>query len=129
MISRRTHPITTPVAITRRTSKENRIGSYRVLAPLARGGTAGVYLAESCVTGERVALKVLDPFFCENAEIAERLLAEHDISERVRHPGLLDVLHAGRSDNGVPYIAMEYLEGESLEALASRGVLDRDTIV
>ena len=106
-----------------------RVGDYRLLAPLGRGGTAGVYLAEHGVTGELVALKVLDPFFCDNAEIVGRLLAEREISERVHHAGLLDVLDAGRTDAGVPYLVMEYLEGESLQTLLDRGELDCDTLV
>jgi serine/threonine-protein kinase len=119
----------TPDADSRCTPKEGQLGNYQVIAPLARGGTAGVYLAEHGDTGERVALKVLDPFFCENAELGRRLLAERAISERVRHAGLLDVRLADRSAGGVPYLVMEYLDGESLDALADRGELDRDTLV
>jgi len=121
--------ITAPLAVTSRAPKQSRLGGYHVIAQLARGGTAGVYLAEHAVTGERVALKVLDPFFCDNAELVQRLLAERAISERVCHAGLLDVRLAGRSAGGVPYLVMEYLEGESLEALALRGALDRDAVI
>lgn len=106
-----------------------RLGDYRLISPLARGGTAGVYLAEHGATGERVALKVLDPFFCDNPEIVQRLLGERAISRRVRHAGLLDVRLASRTEAGVPFLVMEYLEGESLEALLARGALDRDTLV
>jgi serine/threonine protein kinase len=129
MVRRRSTCITAPIAVTQHTPKESRIGSYVVIAPLARGGTASVYLAEHEATGERVALKVLDPFFCENPELVRRLLAERAISERVRHDGLLEVRLADLSADGVPYTVMEYLDGESLDALVGRGPLDRDTSV
>ncbi len=129
MARRRTIEIPATAEDARRALRVTRIGDHRVLARLARGGTAGVYLAEHVDTGERVALKVLDPFFCDDTELGDRLLAEREISEHVRHPGLLDVLFAERSESGVPYLVMEYLDGESLEALAARGALDRDTIV
>ncbi len=125
----RTTEVPVPIVDPRCAPKEGRLGDYHVLARLARGGTAGVYLAEHAVTAERVALKVLDPFFCDDAELAGRLLAERAVSEHVRHPGLLDIELAERSAGGVPYLVMEYLDGESLEALAGRGALDRDTIV
>lgn len=128
-IARRTTRITAPIAETHRALKESWIGDYHVLAPLARGGTAGVYLAEHGATGERVALKVLDPFFCDNPELARQLLAERAISERVHHAGLLEVRLAERSAAGVPYLVMEYLEGESLEALAAGGPLADGAIV
>lgn len=129
MDGRCTTQITAPLGHGRRAPSDGWIGSYRVLSPLARGGTAGVYLAEHALTGQRVALKVLDPFFCDSAEIVRRLLAERAISARVRHASLLDVLLADRAASGVPYIAMEYLDGETLEAVAARGGLDRDMIV
>ncbi len=145
MARRRSNRITAPIAAIERASggaagedarsgidrapRASRIGGYQVIAQLARGGTAGVYLAEHALTGERVALKVLDPFFCDDAELARRLLAERAVSERVRHPGLLDVMLADRSAGGVPYLVMEYLDGETLEARADRGDLDRDTLV
>jgi serine/threonine protein kinase len=118
-----------PVVDARCTPPEHRFGEYHLIAPLGRGGTAGVYLAEHGATGELVAVKVLDPLLCDDAEIARRLLAERAVSERVRHAGLLDVRHAGRSGDGVPYLVMEYLEGESLQSLLDRGALDRDAMI
>lgn len=127
---RRNANITTPLANVRgATPRESRLGNYSVIAPLARGGTAGVYLAEHLSTGERVALKVLDPFYAEQDEIVGRLLTERTISERVRHAGLVDVLVADRSATGVPYLVMEYLDGENLGALADRGRIALDAVI
>ncbi|HWO21416.1 MAG TPA: serine/threonine-protein kinase [Kofleriaceae bacterium] len=108
---------------------ERCIGSYHVIAALAQGGTAGVFLAEHGVTRERVALKVLDPYFRDNIELARRLLAERVISERVSHAGLLEVHRAERGTDGVPYVVMEYLDGDSVAELAARGALDLDAIL
>lgn len=107
-----------------------RLGSYNVVAPIARGGTSGVFVGEHVITKERVALKVLDPFYRTHDEVVSRLLAEHRVSTRVRHAGLVDVLAADRGEgDNIPYIVMEYLDGESLGTLFDRGQIELDAIV
>ncbi len=106
-----------------------RFGDYEVVAPLASGGMGGVYLAMHRTTGDRVALKVLDPHLASHAEVVERLYAERTVSARARHPGLVDIRAASRSSDDIPYLVMEYLEGETLAARVERGPLDLDTIV
>ncbi|MFN0251431.1 MAG: serine/threonine-protein kinase [Kofleriaceae bacterium] len=108
---------------------DSRLGNYAMLALLAKGGTASVYLAEHMPTGKRVALKLLDPMFASRAEVVERFLAEHAISRAVRHPGLLDINASDTSAAGVPYIVMELLDGENLGALAERGQVAMDAIL
>src|SRR5438132_13061565 len=68
-----------------------RYGEFDIIAPLARGGMGGVYLAVHHVTGERVALKVLDAQFAGHREIVERLVAEHALASRAQHPGIVDI--------------------------------------
>jgi eukaryotic-like serine/threonine-protein kinase len=104
------------------------VGPFTVLDKIARGGTAGVYLAEH-TSGKRVALKVLDPFFCSRPEIVERMLGEHEISRRARHPGLLEIDLAERSPEGVPYLVMELIDGENLGSLADREYVSMDAIL
>lgn len=106
-----------------------RYGEYEVLSPLARGGMGGVYLAAHVETGERVALKVLDPQFADHAEIKERLFAEHRLASSVTHPGLLEIRDARTSPDGLPYLVMEYLPGETLAAVADRWPLSPAQIV
>jgi serine/threonine-protein kinase len=89
----------------------------------------GVYLASHVSTGARVALKVLDPQFADHAAVVERLFAERSIASRVRHPGVLDIRGAGHASDGVPYLVMEYLDGENLGAIADRETLDIPAIV
>jgi eukaryotic-like serine/threonine-protein kinase len=124
----RSDSVTMPIA--RGTLIEDcRLGSYAMLALLARGGTAAVYLAEHVTSGKRVALKLLDPMFTHRAEVVERFLAEHRVSRAVRHPGLLEIFASDRSASGVPYIVMEMLDGENLGALAERGLMQLDAIL
>ncbi len=107
----------------------SRFGEYDVLAPLARGGMGGVYLAAHATTGARVALKVLDPQFAGNAALAARLHAEHALAARARHPGLLEIRAAAKTSDEVPYLVMEYLPGEPLGAISERGPIAIDSLV
>jgi serine/threonine-protein kinase len=106
-----------------------RFGEYEVLAPLARGGMGGVYLAMHEATGERVALKVLDPQFANHAEIVSRMYAEHTLASRAKHPGLVDIREARKDGDDIPYLVMEYLDGETLGSIADREELDVASIV
>jgi serine/threonine protein kinase len=96
------------------------LDGYAVLAEIARGGTSTVYLGEHRASGERIAIKALHPELVEHSDMVERLLAEHRIASRVHHPGLLEIRCAGETCHGIPYLVMEYLDGESLGALVDR---------
>ncbi len=106
-----------------------RFGELEVHTPLARGGMGGVYLAAHRDTGERVALKVLDPQFAAYPEVVARLFAEHTVAASVAHPGLIDIREARFTDDGVPYLVMEHLEGETLGAIADRGEIELSMII
>ena len=107
----------------------SQFGDYDILAPLARGGMGGVYLAVHAWTGERVALKVLDLQYAGHPEIVERLQAEHALASRIRHPGIVDIRGSFWTDDQVPYLVMEYLAGEPLGAIADRGPLELPSII
>jgi serine/threonine-protein kinase len=94
--------------------ERRRFGEYEVISPVASGGMSGVYLAQHALTGERVALKVLDPQLASHDEAVARMFGERTVASVARHPGLLDVRAAARDDQGIPYLVMEYLEGETL---------------
>jgi serine/threonine-protein kinase len=89
----------------------------------------GVFLAAHVESGERVALKVLDPVFADQDDIVTRLYGERDVSCRTRHPGLVEIRVAARSTDNVPYLVMEYLDGPTLAALAHAGPLGIAAIV
>jgi serine/threonine-protein kinase len=118
---RQTHRTIPDHAITR--IDDARLDTYGVVAEIARGGTSTVYLGEHLATRERVAIKALDAFFVGHSEMVLRLLAEYELSRRTRHPGLLEILCADQTSQGIPYLVMEYLDGESLGALADRQCL------
>jgi eukaryotic-like serine/threonine-protein kinase len=107
----------------------SRFDRYEVVAPIARGGMGGVYLAVHEVTGERAALKVLDPQFANQPEVVERLLAELDLASRTDHPGVVQILGAAWTSDRVPYLVMELLEGETLGAICDRGPIELSSMV
>ncbi len=129
MTRRRTTQSTTPLVGIRPAATYESVGEYNVIAPIARGGTAGVYLGEHSGSGERVAVKLLDPFHAGHADIVDRMFAERTVSMSVRHPNLLEVMHADRNALGLPYLVMEYLDGENLGDLAERGPVQIDAIL
>ncbi len=102
------------------------IGSFRVREVLGRGGMAVVYLAEQDHPRRRVAVKVLREDSVSDS-IRLRFRHEADILAHLRHPGISQVFEAGvarvESAYGVaeqPYLAMEYIEGEPIDAYAAR---------
>jgi serine/threonine protein kinase len=103
--------------------------AYGVITEIARGGMSTVYLGEDRTTGERVAIKALDAFYVGHSDLVHRLLGEHDVAQRARHPGLLDIRCADQTSHGIPYIVMEYLDGESLRALTDRRSLPLTAIL
>ena len=93
-------------------------GRYRLLKQLGRGASAIVYLAEDALSGEQVAMKVLDDAPSNDAEAAmyaERFFhTESQLAGRLRHPHVVSILDAGISD-GLRYVVMDYVEGSTLQ--------------
>jgi serine/threonine protein kinase len=79
-----------------------------------------VYLAEQIAVGNRpVALKVLNRKLLDDPDFLLRFQNEAASTGRIHHPNVVTIYESGQADDGTPYIAMEYLEGESLrQALA-----------
>ncbi len=98
---------------------------YKIIRRLGEGGMGTVFLAEQIAVGNRpVALKVLLRKLLDDPEFLERFRNEAASTGRIRHPNVVTVYESGQSDDGTPYIAMEYLEGQTLsQALKSRGAL------
>lgn len=94
-------------------------GKYQLKSIVARGGMGVVYEAVHAWTGRRVAVKVLRPEQQESSN-DRRVLNEARLATQLRHPNVVDVLDMGADENGVMYLVMEYLEGESLGALLDR---------
>ena len=97
------------------------LGSYRVLEALGSGGMGDVYLAEDVRLGRRVALKVLPPQMAAEAEKLQRFEREARAIASLSHPGIV-VLHSIEEADGVRFLAMEHVEGETLnKAIPPRG--------
>ena len=87
---------------------------YELVRELARGGMGVVYEARSSRLGRPVALKVIQPGLALDPDSLARLEREVAAHSRLRHPGIVPVLDAGRLQ-GLPWVAMELVKGESLE--------------
>lgn len=98
-------------------------GRFRIIRLLGRGGMGKVFLAEQADVGDRlVALKTLNLRYLDEPDFLARFRNEAGSTGRIHHPNVVTVYESGQASDGTPYIAMEYLEGESLrEAIEKRG--------
>jgi serine/threonine protein kinase len=91
-----------------------RLGNYRVLGLLGRGGMGLVFHAEDLTLGRAVALKIMKPDLDGSVKGWERFLREARLMAAIKHEAIVPVYHAAQ-ENGVIYLAMELLRGASLE--------------
>jgi DNA helicase-2/ATP-dependent DNA helicase PcrA len=92
---------------------ENTIAHYRIMEPLGAGGMGAVYKAYDERLHRVVALKVLPPEYISQEDRRQRFLQEARAASALNHPHILTVYEVGEED-GKPYIAMEYIEGETV---------------
>ena len=97
------------------------LGPYRVLKQLGAGGMGAVYLALDTRLDRKLALKVMLPAFAADADAKERFLREARAAAKISHDNVVTVFEADERD-GVPYIAMQLLQGYPLdEYLKTKG--------
>jgi len=94
-------------------------GTWKLLSVLGSGGTSWIYVADA-PWGDRVAVKILHGMLASVPQVVERFVREAKIANLVKHKGVVRVNDDGVMDNGVPYLVMDLLEGETLEARAER---------
>ena len=99
------------------TSLPVRIGRYQIRERLAQGGMGVLYLGFDPATDRHVALKVLR---VDSIDFRERFLREARLSARLQHPNIITVYDVG-SHEGQPFIAMEFIAGETLAQIIGRG--------
>ncbi|MFS8070724.1 MAG: serine/threonine-protein kinase, partial [Byssovorax sp.] len=94
-------------------------GRYRLVSQLGQGGMGSVWRADHMSLSSPVAIKLIDPEIARRPEMLERFQREAQSSAALRSPHVVQIFDYG-VDEGVPYIAMELLEGESLAGRIAR---------
>jgi serine/threonine protein kinase len=94
-------------------------GRFKILEPLGSGGMGKVYKAVQSPLDRIVALKVLNPKYAGEKDpgFERRFFLEAAMTAKLHHPNTITVHDYGRTDDGMLFIAMEYLEGETLQQL------------
>ena len=93
------------------------VGSYRLLKEIGRGGMGVVYLAERAdrAFDTQVAIKIVAGHIAP-PELIRRFLDERRILATLSHPNIAHVLDAGATEDGLPFVAMEYVNGTTIDA-------------
>ncbi|HET6975908.1 MAG TPA: protein kinase [Pyrinomonadaceae bacterium] len=91
-----------------------RVKHYQIVNLIGEGGMGEVYLATDTILGRRVALKVLPTFVSKDPERLRRFTQEARAASRLSHPNVCVVHEVGETEDGRPFIAMEYIEGQTL---------------
>ena len=93
---------------------------YHVLSRLGEGGMGQVYLAEHVKMGRKSALKVMHPGMMHDADAISRFNREAANASRISHPNVAAIYDFGETPEGLIYLAMEYIDGDSLTAVVHR---------
>jgi serine/threonine protein kinase/tetratricopeptide (TPR) repeat protein len=99
--------------------EKQQIGRYEILEEIGRGAMGVVFKGRDPLIGRAVAVKTITSGGAESADLLERFYREAQAAGGLQHPNIVTIYELAES-NGTPFIAMEYLEGESLEKLIAR---------
>ena len=93
-----------------------RVGAYRILHEIGRGGMGSVYLADRVddTFHKRVAIKIIRPGFVDK-EIVGRFRQEREILAGLDYPTIARIIDGGSTDDGVPYFVMDYVDGQPID--------------
>ncbi len=115
-----TKTLVTPLLVI---SKDKLIaGKYRIVEEIGRGGMGVVYKAEDLKLKRLVALKFLPPHLMNSPELKERFLIEAQAAAALSHPNICVIYEVGEAEDQ-SFIAMEYVEGETLRDKINKGPL------
>jgi serine/threonine protein kinase len=99
------------------------VGNYRITAKLGAGGMGEVFLAEDTRLDRQAAIKFLPSDLAHDPERRQRFLVEAKAASALNHPHVCVVYDVGETDAGVPFIAMEFVEGRPLDEIVRQGPL------
>ncbi|HEX9984190.1 MAG TPA: protein kinase [Thermoanaerobaculia bacterium] len=98
------------------------LGHYQLLAPLGAGGMGEVYVARDPILGRKVALKMLPVGVAGERDTLTRFTQEARSASALNHPNIVTIHEVG-TDDGTPYIVMEYIDGRDLRTVITEGPL------
>jgi serine/threonine-protein kinase len=95
---------------------------FKILEALGSGGMGRVYKAIQAPLDRPVALKILNPQYGHDKDpgFQKRFFFEASVTSKLRHPNTVTVIDYGKTDEGIYYIAMEYLEGQTLSQILTQ---------
>jgi tRNA A-37 threonylcarbamoyl transferase component Bud32 len=96
---------------------------YRIGAVIGAGGMGSVVRAERVLLGEAVAVKFLHPRLAADPESRERFLREAKATSRIKNEHVVRIIDVGATNDGLPYMVMDLLEGNDLADVVARGPL------
>src|SRR6266850_5268633 len=109
-------------------SSGSRLGPYEILAPLGAGGMGEVYRARDTRLERIVAIKILPAHLSDRPAAKERFEREAKAVSSLNHPNVCQLYDVGSQD-GISYLVMEYLEGETLADRLRRGPLPLEQVL
>ena len=105
-----------------------RLGPYEIVAAIGAGGMGQVYKARDTRLDRLVAVKILPPIFANDPQLRQRFDREARTVAALNHPHICVLYDIGEQD-GISFLVMEYLEGETLASRLARGPLPPDEVV
>ena len=105
------------------------IAGYVVEAKIAEGGMGKIYGAHQPRIGKRVAIKVLERSYCDDASAVARFEQEARLVNEIHHPNIVDVFQFGELPDGRSFFIMEWLAGETLTERIDTGPLSTDEAI
>src|SRR5215470_8947059 len=93
------------------------VSRYRVVRRLGSGGMGDVLLAEDTHLERRVALKLLSPELAKDPNHRKRFRTEAKAASGLNHPNICVIYEVGETEEGQPFLAMEFVDGETLDTV------------
>src|SRR6266851_3808800 len=109
-------------------SAGTKLGPYEILSAIGAGGMGEVYRARDTRLDRTVAIKVLPTHLADRSELRERFEREARTIASLNHPHICTLFDIGQQD-GIDYLVMEYLEGETLAQRLQKGPLPLEQVL